>query len=92
MTPFEAHLDRCRRCEGPENLCPSGRNFQVEQESAIAVETPVQEYKRAMAMKLEQNVARAGDASRRCRQCGTSQNAGAMFTTMASSGICDDCV
>lgn len=26
-----------------------------------------------------------------CRSCGSSELSGAMFTTMASSGICDDC-
>jgi len=27
-----------------------------------------------------------------CRRCGASELDGAMFTTLAGSGICDDCV
>jgi len=34
---------------------------------------------------------RAGGRARVCRICGGSELNGAMFTTMASSGICDDC-
>lgn len=30
--------------------------------------------------------------ARRCRRCGQTELDGAMFTTMPSSGICDDCI
>ena len=29
---------------------------------------------------------------RRCRRCGCYESHGAMFTTLAASGICDDCL
>ena len=28
----------------------------------------------------------------RCRRCGCSELSGAMFTTLGSSGVCDDCL